>query len=119
RAGRPPGCRSPAARPRWLNRLTHAATESPRARPTSWAASVYELPSLTASRARARPPANAGALWLRANCSKARRSEFVNGRSGSFLGRLTTPLLGQCFKTAPEVYRILHHFWLARCQVTH
>src|SRR4029453_13634289 len=108
--GRPPAWRSTAARPSWLNRLTHAATESPRARPRRWAPSVYELPALTASRARARATDNAGALWLRANCSTARRSEFVNGRSGSFLGRLTTALLGQCFKTAPEVYRILHHF---------
>jgi hypothetical protein len=68
------------------------------------------LPSLTASRARARATDNAGALWLRANCSKARRSEFVNGRSGSFLGRLTTALLGQFVETAPEVYRILPTF---------
>src|SRR5438874_6082137 len=60
--GRPPGCRSTAARPTWLNRATHVATESPSSRPTRWAASVYELPSETASSARARATDNAGAL---------------------------------------------------------
>src|SRR6266536_6657806 len=96
--GRPPGWRSTAARPTWLKRATHAATESPNARPTRSAASVYEAPSLTASRARARATDNAGALWLRANCPSARRSEFVNGRSGSFFGRLTTALLGSVLR---------------------
>jgi nucleotide-binding universal stress UspA family protein len=99
--GRPPACRSTAARPTWLNRVTHAATESPRARPKSWAAAVYELPSLTASSARARATDNAGALRLRANCSNDRRSELVSGRSGCFLVRLTTALLGQSLETAP------------------
>src|SRR6266511_253568 len=116
--GRPPACRSTAARPTWLKRATHAATESPNARPTRSAASVYELPSLTASNARARATDNAGALWLRANCSSDRRSEFVSGRSGSFLVRLTTALLGQFVETAPEVYRIMHDFGEPRCQVT-
>src|SRR6266568_1323768 len=108
--GRPPGCRSTAPNPTWLNRATHVATESPRARPTSVAASVYELPSLTDSNARARATDNAGALWLRANCSSDRRSELVSARSGSFLVRLTTALLGQFLETAPEVYRIMTHF---------
>src|SRR6266536_443869 len=108
--GRPPGYRSTAARPTRLKPATHIATESPSARPTRRAASVYELPSLTASSARARATDSAGALWLRANCSRARRSEFVNGRSGSFFVRLTTALLGQCFETAPEVYRIMRPF---------
>src|SRR6266498_3406714 len=108
--GRPPAWRSTAARPSWLNRATHVATESPSSRPTRWAASVYELPSLTASSARARATDNAGALWLRANCSSERRSELVSGRSGSFFVRLTTALLGQFLETAPEVYRILPHF---------
>src|SRR6266567_6114047 len=42
--GRPPGCRSTAPNPTWLNRVTHCAIESPTARPTSCAASVYEAP---------------------------------------------------------------------------
>src|SRR5215831_11392577 len=74
------------------------------------AASVCELPSLTASSARARATESAGALWLRANCSRARRSELVRARSGSFFVRLTNALLGQYFETAPEVYRIMPHF---------
>jgi hypothetical protein len=55
--------------------------------------------------ARARVTDKAGALWLRANCSSARRSGLVNRRSGCFW-RLTA-LPGQCIETAPEVYRIL------------
>jgi hypothetical protein len=52
----------------------------------------------------------AGALWLRANRSRAPRSELVNGRSGSFFVRVTPALLGQMLDTAPEVYRIPDHF---------
>src|SRR6266581_2802903 len=101
---------STAASPTWLKRVTHSAIESPTARPTSCAASVYELPVLTASSARARATDAAGALWLRANRSRAPRSELVNGRSGSFFVRVTPALLGQLLETAPEVYRILDHF---------
>src|SRR6266702_139241 len=108
--GAPPPCiGSTAASPTWLKRATHCAIESPTARPTSCAASVYELPSLTARNARARATDAAGALWLRANCSRALRSELVNGRSGSFLTELTPALLGQLFATAPEVYRITRY----------
>ena len=56
-------CGSTAASPTWLKRATHCAIESPTARPTSCAASVYELPSLTARMARARATDAAGALW--------------------------------------------------------
>ena len=62
----------------------YQATAMPR--PTSWAASVYKLPSLTASNARA-------------SCSSDRRSEVATRRSGSFLVRLTTrrlPSTGHC-----------------------
>jgi hypothetical protein len=90
-----------------LKRATHCAIESPTARPTNCAASVYEQPCVTASKARALATDKAGALWLRANCSKARRSELVNERSGSFWRPLTAALLGQCIETAPEVYRII------------
>ena len=90
--------------------VTHCAIESPTARPTNWAASVYEEPWLTANSARALATDKAGALWLRANCSRARRSEPVIGRSGSFLCRLTPALLGQLLETAPEVYRIIDHY---------
>jgi len=90
-----------------LKRATHWAIESPTARPTTCAASVYELPSLTASSARALATDKAGALWLRANCSSARRSDADNERSGFFWR--TTALLGQCIETAPEVYRIIDH----------
>src|SRR5215467_2444220 len=38
--GRPPACRSTAARPIWLKRATHFAIESPTVRPTNCAASV-------------------------------------------------------------------------------
>jgi hypothetical protein len=106
----PPRLGSTAANPTWLKRLTHCATESPTRRPTTCAASVYELPELTANRARARATAAAGALWLRATRSRAVRSELVNGRRGSFLRRLTPALLGQCFGAAPEVYRMLTHY---------
>src|SRR5207245_9571434 len=94
--GRPPACRSTAARPTWLNRATHAATESPRARPTSSAASVYELPWLTASSERARPPDKAGALWLRGNCSSDRPYELVGGRRELFLVCFTTASFARC-----------------------
>src|SRR6266853_664471 len=108
--GAPPPCLgSTAASPSWLKRATHCAIESPTARPTSRAASVYELPSLTASSARARATDAAGALWLRANRSSALRSGLVKGRSGSFWTELTPALLGQLFEPAPEVYRILGH----------
>ena len=102
--GRPPGCRSTAARPSSLKRATQTAIESPTERPTNRAASVYVAPSLTASSARALSTDNAGALWLRDNCSSARRSALLNGRSGSFCR--TTALLGQYIETAPEVYRM-------------
>jgi len=102
-----------------LNRVTHSAIESPTARPTSRAASVYELPAFTASKARDRVTDAAGALWLRANRSSALRSELVNGRSGSFLIELTPALLGQLLETAPEVYRIIGRLGKLRCQVTH
>src|SRR5215471_12419836 len=82
--GRPPACRSTAASPTWLKRATHFAMESPTDRPATCAAWVYEQPSLTASSARALSTESAGALWLRANCSSARRSGLVSGRSGSF-----------------------------------
>ena len=64
---------------------------------------------LTASKARARATDAAGALWLRANCSNALRSELVSVRSGSFLIELTPALLGQLLEAAPEVYRIRDH----------
>jgi hypothetical protein len=96
-----------AASPTWLNRVTHWVIESPTARPTSRAASVYERPALAASSARARATDAAGALWLRANRSRAPRSDLVNARSGSFFVRLTPALLGQLLETAPEIYRIL------------
>jgi hypothetical protein len=118
--GAPPPCLGTIApSPTWLKRATHCAIESPTARPTSCAASVYELPALTASIARARATDAAGALWLRANRSRALRSELVNGRSGSFLIELTPALLGQLLETAPEVYRIIDHLGKLRCQVTH
>src|SRR6266508_6722884 len=104
--GRPPGCRSTAPNPTWLKSVTHCAIESPTARPTSCAASVYEAPWLTASSARALATDKAGALWLRANCSSARRSELLNGRSGSFWR--TPALLGQSIDTAPALSRIIH-----------
>ena len=59
----PPPCRgSMAASPSRLNRATSSPTASPERRPTRRAASVYEQPSATARRARARVTIPAGAV---------------------------------------------------------
>ncbi|MBV9595404.1 MAG: hypothetical protein JOZ87_00980 [Chloroflexi bacterium] len=78
---------------------------NPERRALEQLARSQSAPALSVARARATD--KAGALWLRANCSSARRSEADNRRSGSFW-RMTA-LLGQCIGTAPEVYRIIAH----------
>jgi len=89
----PPPCRgSMAASPSRLNRATSSPTASPERRPTRRAASVYEQPSATARRARARVTIPAGALVARPNCSRLDRSPSVRLRNGSFRRRLIARL---------------------------
>ena len=90
--GPPPWRGSTAANPSWLNRATSSPTASPERRPTRRAASVYEPPSATASRARARVTSAAGALVARPNCSRLDRSSSVSARNGSFRRRLIARL---------------------------
>lgn len=102
----PPPCRgSSAGRPSRLNRATNCATASPERRPTWWAAAVNEAPRATASSAPARATWLAGALQLRANCSKATVSAADSDRKGTFVGRPMAALLGR-EQAAPKVYRI-------------
>ena len=89
----PPPCRGVTdARPSRLNRPTSSPTASPDRRPTRLAASVYEHPSATASKARARATTPAGALVARPNCSRLARSLSVKARNGSFRRRLMARL---------------------------
>jgi hypothetical protein len=75
-----------------LNRATSSPTASPERRPTRLAAAVYELPSATASNARARATIPAGALVARPTCSRLARSPSVRARNGSFRRRLMARL---------------------------